>query len=70
MFELLWRQVAQRRVQPDAIVIALDELLDVSAQVNQIAVGIGVNLFPLEGAHEALAAGVGEHRQLHRMATL
>ena len=45
-------------MQPDAIVITLDELLDVSAKVLQIAISVGVDLFPLEGAHEALAAGV------------
>jgi hypothetical protein len=38
LFELFRRKVAKRRVQPDAIVIALDELLDVSAQVFQIAI--------------------------------
>ena len=39
-------------MQPDAIVITLDELLDVSAKVLQIAVGVGVDLFPLEDVYK------------------
>jgi hypothetical protein len=45
-------------VKPDAIIITLHELLDVSAKVFQVAVSIGVDLFPLESAHEALATTV------------
>src|SRR5580658_1252919 len=58
LFEFLWWQVTKRRVQPDAVIVALDELLDVSAKIFQVAVSVGVDLFPLESAHEALAAGV------------
>jgi hypothetical protein len=57
-FELLRGDVAKRRVQPDAIVIALDKLLNASAQILKITVGVSVYLFPLEGAYEALATGI------------
>src|SRR5712691_13118162 len=58
LLELLRRQIAQCRVQPLAIVILLDELLDVGAQVVEIRVLVGIDLFPLERFHEALATGV------------
>jgi hypothetical protein len=58
LLELLRRSIAQGRVQPAAIVILLDELLDVGAQIFQVAIDVGMDLFPLQRAHEALAEGV------------
>jgi hypothetical protein len=55
---LLRRSIAQGRVQSAAIVILLDELLDVCAQIFQVAIDVGMDLFPFEGAQEALAKGV------------
>src|ERR1700722_9167935 len=58
LLELLWRSIAQGRVQPATIVILLDELLDVGAQIVQVAVDVGMDLLPFKGAHEALAKGI------------
>ena len=49
LLELLWRSIAQGRVQPATIVILLDELLDVGAQIVQVAVDVGMDLFPFQG---------------------
>jgi len=70
LLELLRRPIAQRRVQPAAVVILLDELLDVRTQVFQIPVLVGVDLFPFKRLEEAFATGIGEGRQLHRMTTM
>ena len=45
-------------MQPIAIVVALDEGLKVRAEVIEISIGVGVDLFPLECLHEALTTGV------------
>ena len=50
LLELLWRSIAQGRVQPATIVILFDELLDVRAQIVQVAVDVGMDLFPFKGA--------------------
>ena len=65
--ELLRRTIAQRRVQPDAIVVLVDEGFDVRAQMLEIPIVVGVDLLPLERFHEALAAGVvvGVRRPTH-----
>src|SRR6266705_5577179 len=58
LLELLRWQVAQRRMQPETIVVLLDERLDVGAQVIEIAILIGVDFFSLERFHEALTTGI------------
>src|ERR1700679_1693649 len=58
LLKLLRRPVAERGMEPNAIVIAVDECRDISSQVIQVAVLDGVNFFPLESLHKALAAGV------------
>ena len=50
--------VAQRRMQPDAIVVLLDERGNVRTQVVEISIGIGIDLLPLQRLHEALTTGV------------
>ena len=40
--ELLWRAVAKRRVQPDAIIVMVEEVLQVRAQVHQVTIGVSV----------------------------
>ena len=59
--------VAQRRMQPDAIVVLLDECGNVRTQVVEISIGIGVDLLLLERLHEALTTGVviGVGRSAH-----
>src|SRR5215469_17963667 len=46
LFELLRRGVAQRRVQPAAIVVTIDKVFDVRAQVIQIPIVVSVDLLP------------------------
>jgi len=55
LLELLRRAVAERRVQPSAIVIPLEELADVSLQIGAVAILAGVDLLLFQGLHEALA---------------
>jgi hypothetical protein len=40
------------------IVVPVDKFLDVSAQVIEIAILVGVDFFPLQSLHETFAAGV------------
>src|ERR1700737_3111542 len=70
LLELLRRLIAQCRMQTTSFLVLLDKLLDVRAQVIQIPILISVDLFSLERLHEALATGIGEGCQLHRMVTL
>ena len=56
--ELLRRSITQRRVQAAAIVVLVDERLDVRAQVLEIPIIVGVDLFALERLHEALTTGI------------
>src|SRR5215813_2893148 len=58
LLELLRRPIAQRRVQPAAVVVLLDELLDVRTQVFQLPVLVGVDLFPFKRLEKAFATGV------------
>ena len=58
LFKLLRRFVAQRRMEPPAIVVAVDENRDVFSQVIEVAVFVRINLLPLESLHEAFATGV------------
>src|SRR5216684_6338007 len=58
LLELLWRPVAQRRMQPAAIVVLLDEGFEVRAQVIEVLILVGVDLLSLESFQEALATGV------------
>ena len=58
LLELLRWPVAQRRMQPETIVVLLDERLDVGAQVIEIAILVGVDFFSLERFHEALTTGI------------
>ena len=48
LLELLWRTVAQRRMQSTAIVVLLDEGFEVHAQVIDVLISGGVNLLSLE----------------------
>ena len=57
-FELLRRFVSQCRVQPEPVVIVVDELFQVGAQLIDGLVLVGVNLLALEGFDKALAEGV------------
>ena len=70
LFELLRWPIAQRRVQSAAVVIPLNELLDVRPQMVEILIFIGVNLFPFERLDETLAAGVGSGYQLRLIGTI
>src|SRR5580704_19058219 len=56
--EVLWCAVVERRVQPSAIVIAFDKLLDVGLQIGPVAVPASVNLLLFERLDEAFALGV------------
>src|SRR6185369_1719127 len=65
--ELIWRLVTECRVQATAIVISFNERFDVAAQVSEITIVIGVDLFVLERLHEALTTSivVGVRRPTH-----
>ena len=56
--ELLWRAVAKRRVQPDAIIVLVEEVLQVRAQVHEVTIGVSVDLLALERLQKTLTAGV------------
>src|SRR5580693_522099 len=58
LLKLLRRPVAERRMEPNAIVVAVDEHRDISSQVIQVAILAGVNFFPFESLHKALTTGV------------
>src|SRR5215471_20071823 len=58
LLELLRRFVTERRVEPHAIVVAVDEPGDVFAEIIQIAVLVGVNFLSLESLDEALATRI------------
>src|SRR5207247_10283432 len=51
-------QIVQRRVQPLPIVDLLDEAADRAARLLRGAVGAPIDLFALQGAHEAFRLGV------------
>src|ERR1017187_3819516 len=57
-FELLRRFVSQCRVHPEPIVIAVDELFQLGAQLIDVLIFVGIDLLALEGLDEALAEGV------------
>ncbi len=65
--ELLGGPIAQRRMQTAAVVVALDEVLDVRAQVIEILIIVDIDLLPLERLDEALTTGivVGVRRPTH-----
>src|SRR6266849_4285552 len=58
LFELLRRLVAERRMQAAAIIVLFDEDLDVRAQMIEIQIIVGVDLFLLKRLHKTFAAGV------------
>src|ERR1700730_252467 len=58
LLELLRRFVAERRVQTGAIIVLVEEGLDVRAQMLEIPIVVGINLLSLEGLHKTLAAGI------------
>jgi hypothetical protein len=58
LLELRGRFVAKRRVQAAAIIVLFDEGFDVRAQVIEIHIIVGVDLFPLERLHKTLTTGV------------
>jgi len=70
LFELGWCAVAEGRVQPLVIVVAVQELFDMLAEIVDIAVIAAVNLFVFESLHETLTGGVGTGIQMRRMVTL
>ena len=70
LLELLGWPVAQGRMQPDTIVVLLDERLDIGAQVIEIAILVGVDFLSLQRFHKALATRIGQGSQLQLMATL
>ena len=45
-------------VEPDAVIVAVDEGLDVGAQVIEIPTGVREDLLPLERLQKTLTAGV------------
>ena len=57
-FKFFRRTVAQRRMQSLLIVVPVDKFLDVSAQVIEIAILVGVDFFPLQSLQKTFAAGV------------
>src|SRR5260370_38711232 len=58
LLELLRGLVAERRVQAKAIIVLINELLDVSAQVIEILIVVGIDLFAFERLYKALTTGV------------
>ena len=58
LLELLGRLVTERRVPAAAIVVLFDERFDVPAQVIEIHIIIGVDLFSLERLHKALTTRI------------
>src|SRR2546425_12521588 len=58
LLELVRRLVAERRVQAAAIIVLFDERLDVPAQVIEIPIVVGVDLFPFERLHKTLATRI------------
>src|SRR5579872_499364 len=58
LLKLLRWLVAQGRMQPEAIVVLLDECLDVRAQIIEIAILVGMDFLSLQRFHKALAAGI------------
>ena len=57
-FELLRGLVSQCGVEPQPIVVVLDELFEMGVQFIDVLILIGIDLFPLEGLDEALAEGI------------
>ena len=58
LFEFLRRLVAERGMQAATIIVIIDERLDVAAQVLEIGIIVGIDLFALECLHKALATGI------------
>src|SRR5215475_7360418 len=58
LLKLLWRTIIQSRVQAEAIVILLDEYLEMGTQVLQVAVFRDVDLFHLHRLDKTFAGGV------------
>src|SRR6185312_16128233 len=57
-FEFLWRLVSERGMQSFLVVIAVDKLLDVTVQILEVAVFVGVDFLAFERLDEALATGI------------
>ena len=57
-FELLRGLVSQGGVEPEPVVIMLDELFEVGVQLVDVLVFVYIDLLPLEGLDEALAEGI------------
>lgn len=66
--ELLWAEVAQRRVRPDPVVEALDVLEGLEGRALAALEGARVHAPGLDGAHERLHGGVvpGRRYRPHR----
>ena len=52
--ELLWCLVPERGMQSFLVVVAVDELLDVTVQILEVAVFVGVDFLALERLDDAL----------------
>src|SRR5688572_26395220 len=58
LLEFLRRLTAKRGVQATAIIVIVDERLDVAAQVLEIDIIVSIDLFALERLHEALTTRI------------
>ena len=57
-FEFFWRLVAERGMQSFLVVVLVDEFLDVTMQILEVAVLVRVDFLALERLDEALATSV------------
>src|SRR6185437_1865592 len=62
LLELLRWLVAERRMQPDTVVVVVDEFRDVGAEMVEIAILVRVDFLPLQRLHETLASCSGSCR--------
>ena len=58
VLELFRQSIPQRGVVPAAVIIPVDEGLDVGAQVIEVPIVVSVALLPLERLQKTLTAGV------------
>ena len=54
-FEFLWGLVTERGMQPSLVVVAADKLLNITAQILEVAVFVSVDFLAFERLDEALA---------------
>lgn len=58
IFELLWAQITEGRVEPPTVVDVVDEARKISDDIGEALVGHRVDGFDFHGFHEALCLGV------------